>query len=114
MGFTQNHAFIYIFVRRDLSLPSCAVQSVHSVIEASKVFDLKSLPDHPSVIIIGIKSEQKLQQVRKYLVDNDVRHVHFYEPDLNNELTSIATEPIFEDRRKLFRKFQLLKENNHA
>lgn len=98
-----------MFVRGDLSLPQCAVQSCHACIEAAKAFDFEQLPDHPSVIILHIKDENRLHRVRKYLVDNGVRHAHFYEPDRGDELTALATEPIFEDKRHLFRKYQLLK-----
>jgi hypothetical protein len=38
-----------------------------------------------------------------------IRLQAFYEPDLNNELTAFATEPIGSDKRHLFRNFQLLK-----
>lgn len=87
-----------------------AVQSCHACIEASKAFDLESLSDHPSVIILSAKNENKLHRVRRYLIDQGIRHVHFYEPDFENELTSIATEPIVGIRRGAFRKYQLLRE----
>lgn len=61
-----------------------------------------------------MKSEHKLHQVRKYLIENGVRHVHFYESDLDDELTALACEPVYGERRKLFRKFQLLKANGGA
>lgn len=96
-------------VRTDLPLPQQAVQSCHACIEATKAFAIDELEDHPSVIILGVKSEEKLQQVRKYLIDHGIKHVHFYESDLEDELTALATEPIHGDRRKLFRKFQLIK-----
>lgn len=33
----------------------------------------------------------------------------FHESDLENQLTAFATEPISEDKRHLFRNFQLLR-----
>lgn len=101
---------MYVFVREDLPIPQIAVQSSHACIEATKAFDIASLEDHPSVIIIGIKNEQKLHQVRKYLMESGIRHVHFYETDMDDQLTALATEPVHGERRKLFRKFQLLKD----
>jgi hypothetical protein len=100
---------LYVFVREDLSPSQQAVQSVHAAIEAGKAFDLESLPDHPYVVILSAKNEQRLHRVRRYLVDQGVRHAHFCESDLGNELTALATEPIRGDRRNLFRKYQLLK-----
>lgn len=90
--------------------PQQIVQSTHAAIECAKAFDLGMLPDHPSVILLAAKDENRLHRVRKYLIDNGIKHVHFYEPDLDNELTAIATEPIFGDRRDLFSKYQLVKE----
>lgn len=84
------------------------VQSCHAVIEATKAFNVESLPDHPSVIILSAKNESRLRRVRKYLIKEGIQHVHFCEPDLDNELTSLATEPIFGDRREVLSKYQLL------
>ncbi len=100
---------MYVFVREDLSAPQQAVQSCHACIEAASTFSINKLHDHPSVIICGAKNEDRLHHIKKYLIDNGIQHVHFYEPDLDNELTSIATEPLFGDQRKLFRKFQLIR-----
>jgi hypothetical protein len=46
--------------------------------------------------------------VRKYLVENGIRHAHFYEPDIENQLTALATEPLFGEQRNLMKKYQLL------
>lgn len=59
-----------------------------------------------------MKNEAKLHKIRQYLVQNNIQHAHFYEPDIGNELTALATEPITGERRRLFRKFQLLKEKS--
>ncbi len=100
---------MYIFIREDISIPQMAVQSCHAAIECANNFGLKDLPDHPSVIILAVKDEAKLHQVRKYLIENGVQHVHFYETDMDDQLTALACEPISGDKRRLFRKFQLLK-----
>ena len=100
---------MYVFVREDLTPAQVAVQSCHAVIECANAFALKDLAEHPSVIILGIKNETKLHQIRSYLIENEVQHVHFYEPDIGHELTAIATQPIFGEQRKLFRKFQLVR-----
>ena len=96
-------------MREDLTTSQQAVQSVHAAIEAAKAFDLDALSDHPYVVILAAKNEQRLHRVRKYLVENGIKHAHFYESDIGNELTALATEPICGDRRELFSKYQLLK-----
>lgn len=85
------------------------MQSCHAVIEATSAFNIGNLADHPSVIILGVRDETKLHQVRKNLIEQGVRHVHFYENDLDDQLTALATEPVHGERRKLFRKYQLLR-----
>ena len=100
---------MYIFVRTDFGLVTSAVQSCHAAIEAAHHFDFKSLPDHPYVVTLSAKNEQRLERVHEYLVDQGVKHVHFYESDLDDEITAIATEPICGDRRSLFRKYQLIR-----
>lgn len=78
------------------------------MIEATKAFEIERLSDHPSVIILSAKNENRLHRVRKYLIEQGIRHVHFYEPDMDDELTALATEPIFGSRREAFSKYQLL------
>lgn len=100
---------MYVFVREDLSGPQIAVQSCHAAIEATKHFNVALLPNHPSVIIIGIKNEQKLHQVINYLNDKSIRYAPFHENDMDNQLTALATEPLSIKDKNVFRKFQLLK-----
>lgn len=100
---------MYVFVRNDLSAPQQAVQACHASIECANLFNLEKLPDHPSVIILAAKNENKLQQCVSFLSENNIQFVEFHEPDLGHQLTAIATEPIFGDKRNLFKKFQLLR-----
>lgn len=60
------------------------------------------------MVILGIPSEEELHSVRKRLVDHGIRHCHFYEPDIGDELTSLASEPITGKKRRLFSKYKLL------
>lgn len=96
---------MYVLVRNDLSTPQKAVQSAHAAIEASRAF-IKHGEEHPSVIILVVKSEHKLKVIADKL---DVKYRAFFEPDIGNQLTAIATAPISGEQRQFFRKFQLLK-----
>ena len=53
--------------------------------------------------------ERHLDDLRYYLDDNGVRHKHFNESDMDGQLTAVCTEPVSGERRKLFRKFKLLR-----
>lgn len=99
---------MYVFVRKDLSTPQQAVQSSHACIEASRAF-LAGADEHPSVIIFGIKSEPKLKDIASRLEEAGVRHRVFVEPDIGDQWTAIATEPIPQEKRHLFAKYTLLR-----
>lgn len=105
----EKHWYIYVFVREDLSTPQIAVQACHACIEATKTFNVEGLPEHPSVVLLAAKNEQRLDRVRKYLIDQAVRHVFFVEPDMDSQMTAIATEPVQGDKRNIFSKYQLLR-----
>lgn len=97
--------YIYIALRSDLSRPQQSVQASHAAIESARNFISNDL-EHPSVIILNMKSENDLLKFKDKCPH---RYIEFREPDMKNQLTAIATEPIYGDDRKFFRKFQLLK-----
>lgn len=99
--------YMYVAVRRDLSKPQQVVQSVHAAIEASKRYHHSS-NEHPSVIVLGVKSEKGLDNFVKYVQDQGFYYETFCEPDRNNELTSVAVFPVSEEQKKYFKKYQLL------
>lgn len=67
-----------------------------------------TLNDHPSVIYIVVKNENKLKKVISDICDSGIKFYIFREPDKNNEITSICTIPLKEEQRSYFKKFQLL------
>mgnify|MGYP006151646511 CR=1 FL=1 len=96
---------MYVGIRRDLSRSQQVVQSCHAAIEATRHFLDK---EHPSVIVLGKKTLRKLETFRDYIEKHNLKYKEFYEPDRNNELTSVAVYPVSEHERILFKKFQLL------
>jgi hypothetical protein len=82
-----------------------AVQAIHAAIEGTSLFG-KPEP-HPNLILCGIKDEVSLKNQIKIIESCGIRCASFYEPDLGNQLTAIASEPIYGDQRKVFRKLQL-------
>ena len=44
------------------------------------------------------------------LEDQGIRFACFHEPDRNNELTAIATEPITGETRRYFRRYNLVED----
>lgn len=102
----KEHPYVYVIVRRDLSNAQKAVQAGHALIESSRHF-IKKDDMHPSVIICEVKSEHKLKMVMEEL-NGKINYKEFREPDKNNEITAIASEPLYGDQRKIFARFQLI------
>lgn len=99
---------MYVLVRKDLSTPQQTVQACHAAIEAALSFG--RLPDHPSVIICGIDSEAKLHNAHRRLTALGIQCHAFREPDIGNQLTAVACEPVYGEHRRIFRQYQLLQE----
>ena len=76
------------------------------MIEASSLVDNSF--DHPHLVVCGVRNEEKLMKAMMHLESQGVVCRPFREPDLENSLTSFATEPIQQDRRHLFRRFNCL------
>jgi hypothetical protein len=97
--------YMYMFVREDLSVPQQIVQTAHAVDELNKVY-----PHAPGnyMALCGVKSEDQLLKVSKYLSEHGVLHEMFFEPDIDS-YTAIATKPLVGDERTPLRKFALLK-----
>jgi len=91
-------------------VPQQVVQSCHASIEACKAFLGGVEEEHPSVIVFGIKTEKALKNVCSYLKTVGIKFCEFTEPDIGDELTSLATEPVAANSvRRYFKKYQLLK-----
>lgn len=101
----QNH--VYVFTRRDLSVGQRVVQTSHAFWEAKKFHD-ESILDHPHLVVLGVENEQELISVTHYLDNLNISYAGFRESYFNDELTAVATQPIFQDQRQLFSNYSLL------
>jgi hypothetical protein len=84
------------------------VQGIHASIEAARRF---CIPPHEYVVLCAVKNEAQLSRWASKLRSAGVDFCAFHEPDLENQFTSLATEPIVGDRRRLFKSLQLVKGN---
>lgn len=90
--------------------PHRVVQVGHAVIESIKNFSYQG--EHPYLIVFGCKTEKSLENALDTCRRQGIIVVEFREPDRNNELTAFATatQSRNNDTRKMFRKYQLLKD----
>lgn len=83
------------------------MQVCHAAMRMSRVTEIPEEP--PYVIVCGVKDESKLENVKIFLTENNIEHADFLESDLNDELTAVVTVPLTEDKKALFKKYQLLR-----
>ncbi|MEM9347587.1 MAG: peptidyl-tRNA hydrolase [Planctomycetota bacterium] len=99
---------MYVLVRTDLPPAQQAVQSCHASIEAARQF-LEPDAHHPHLVVCGVRGEEALHQARDRLEALGIRCCAFVEPDRDHEVTALATEPLSGGRRRLLRRFKLLR-----
>jgi hypothetical protein len=64
--------------------------------------------EHPSLVLIGVKSEERLKIELNRIGSFGIKFKAFHEPLFDNQLTSFATEPVDEESRALFKKYNLI------
>ena len=105
----DNVSYVYVITRSDLSLPTQAVQSGHALYEASQQHYNKD-DEHPHFVFTSVKNEGELYRWIGKLERLGVRFYAWSEPDMDNELTAIATEPVYGSGRRFFKNLKLVKE----
>ena len=83
---------LFVTVRKDLSSSQQAVQAGHAVAE----YMLHGLSfrrwKNQTLIYLGVKGLRQLENLKMKLEINDIPFVEFREPDLDNEITAIASD----------------------
>lgn len=98
---------MYAFVREDIPLVNQLIQCCHACMESTRLYPpLDSVI--PNLVVLAADNENNLNLIAKELELNSIKYVLFREPDMNNEITAIATEPLFITKRKVFRNYKLL------
>lgn len=100
--------YVYIFVRKDLPPGQQIVQACHAVAECAHQY-FKDVSEHPHFVILGVKDESALLKALKKIEDNEIHCAFFKEADLQDQFTALATEPVYGEKRRIFRSFQILK-----
>ena len=97
----QNPKYFFVLTRTDLTLPQQLCQTAHAAYEAA-LHLTEPTNDIHHIVICRISNETKLLKAQHYIEQKGIRTTLFREPDLDNQATALATEPIAaSDRRKL-------------
>lgn len=82
---------LYVIVRKDLSNSQMAVQAGHAVAEYL-LHSHFSRWQNKTLIYLGVKNLNQLERLKYKLDQEDIDYIEFREPDLNNEVTAIASD----------------------
>ena len=84
---------------------------MHALIESTKAFNTST---HPHLVFCNVRDIGRLNNAAKKIHKHGIKFKPFYEPDIGNEFTALATEPLRGDKRKHLKDFQLMKGENHG
>ncbi len=102
--------YVYFFTRQDISPEQQLVQTAHAALKLGiKIDEEKLNPDETYFAVVGVRNLEALEAVGEILENFNYKFEIFQEPDLKNEVTSIATYPIPQHERGPLLAFNLLK-----
>lgn len=104
----MNTPYMYILVRKDLDPATMFVQSCHAVAESARKFVPIDM-EHPHFVVCGVKDEAALKKAYCKIQEQNIQCCAFYEADIGDQMTALATEPVYDTARRHFRNYQLLK-----
>ena len=92
---------LYVCVRKDLSHSQRAVQAGHALAE----YMLNSSEwKNSTLVYLGVKGLNQLENLKRKLEYAEIKHYPFYEPDLDNQMTALASD----QSSTIFNKLNLL------
>jgi hypothetical protein len=106
--FKTDKKFTYVFVRQDMSQEQQAVQACHAAHESGATGTPMEIMGS-TLVLIGVKNENALNQAFAECKINKIRSNMFFEPDRGGEATAFATKPILEEDRVYFSKYRTLR-----
>ena len=85
----MNELKLFVIVRNDLSRSQKTVQTLHA--GAEYILNNPQTPwDNGTVVCLKVDNEDQLKEEIKRLDKMEIKHSIFKEPDIGNEITSLA------------------------
>lgn len=109
-GIQTGNEFVTIIVRDDLSPGYKVAQSAHALADFAIRFEneFKQWQLGSNYLYCLEATEYKIQRILSKLDDLKIKYNIFFEPDIGNEMTSVAIEPISRKQHKqLFKNLKL-------
>ncbi len=102
---TEDYTF-YVFVRTDMPLVQQLVQATHASAEAARLFYEKR-HGISRAVLLRVKDSAALSRAQARLTREGVRFTTFIEPDFGIGASALATAPVLQSSRGVFRHWQL-------
>ena len=92
-------------MRSDLPLGVLVAQAVHAAAES-----VQGTEPGTHVVVLSVPDEYALLKIEQKLLQHDVRHITFREPDMGGQATAVGLFPVRDrtEARKLLGKLPLL------
>lgn len=100
-------SYVYVIVRTDLPQPHLTVQAAHAAIAATHSFNVANRT-HPHLVVCGVANENELNGLFNRLKEQGVPCCGWYEDDMNDSLTAVATGALRGCDRKPLKRLKLL------
>lgn len=100
----KEASYIYILIRKDLSLAQQGVQAVHAGMQA--VHKHGGLKEDTRLVMLSVKNEEELLLWKNKTDFNGLSNELFFEPDYDMGWSALATAPINHKDGKMFKKLE--------
>jgi len=98
--------YVYVIIRRDISIEQQAVQISHASLEAGRALYAADEPI-ASVILLQVPDKAGLLAAAARLKRYDIAFELFFEPDFGMGESALATRPVRGKERHLFKAWEL-------
>jgi hypothetical protein len=99
--------YSYFFTRQDISPEQQLVQTAHVALELGNTLKPEQV-QNLHFTCCGVANLEELEMIQSVLDEFGHQYIAFREPDIGNQITAIAVEPIAENKRGVLRNYPLL------
>ena len=101
----QNDHWLYLFIRQDLPIEHQITQSNHATYALALAYNPSC--EVPNIVTIGVPDLAALKRVQTKLVQNQIPHYAWVEPDLELGFTSITTVPLDYNQKQVLKNYRV-------
>jgi len=102
----MNERYIYVFLRKDIPLADQQVANTHATYHMALGRHDNSVPN---VVVIEIADEIQMNKVGNKVTNGGLTAFVWQDPDKEDGITAIVTEPLEDKNRAIFKNYRLYK-----